>query len=268
MYVQSGTNGPVINRWEDYLAARVPSSGSNTWIATAYTLQGPCSGGSGTSCINVEPRFVWFGRQRDFTATPTPTATSTPTPAPLSVSLTVSASTVATGGTLTVTWANIPNPTPRDWLAFFTPGSAQGWLGRWLYVDCSQVAGSSGVATGSCQMTAPSAVGTYDLRLLSNDSYTVLASLTITVAVPPPSLSARASSVAAGGTLTVTWANIANPTPRDWVAFFIPGSLANWVGHWVYVDCSQAPSTPGTYDLRLLANDSYTVLASTSITVT
>lgn len=68
-YVQIGTNGPADNAWGDYLTVRVASGSANTWVGTSYTLQCPNS-----NCSNVarpvEPRFVWFGRQRDQTPTP------------------------------------------------------------------------------------------------------------------------------------------------------------------------------------------------------
>lgn len=218
-------------------------------------------------------------------------APPTPTPIPpLAPSLVSSATTVAPGGTFTTTWATIPNPRPRDWVGFFVPGSVDNWVGRWLYVDCTQV-GSSSAAAGSCPMTAPSTPGAYELRLLANDSYTVLASVSVTVTAPtatptpsvPLSCTVGTTSVARGGPVTVNWANIPNPTPRDWVSFLVQGTAQGWAGHWEYMNCTQVaessavttgscqlttPNTPGTYDLRLLANDSYTVLATLSINVT
>jgi hypothetical protein len=66
-YVQNGSNGPANNAWGDYLTVRVASGSSNTWVGTSYTLQ--CSPPS-DPCTVVEPRFIWFGRQRDLTPTP------------------------------------------------------------------------------------------------------------------------------------------------------------------------------------------------------
>ncbi|MBI4493220.1 MAG: IPT/TIG domain-containing protein [Chloroflexi bacterium] len=84
--VRTGTNGPGGNNWGDYLTVRAASGNGNTWVGTAYTLQGSCPGPY-SSCDNVEPRFVWFGRQRDDpvagpTPTPSPTPNATPTPTP------------------------------------------------------------------------------------------------------------------------------------------------------------------------------------------
>jgi len=61
-YGRAGTNGPPLSRWGDFLIVRAASGNLNSWVAGPFTLQGPCPS---TSCSNVEPRFVWFGRQRD-----------------------------------------------------------------------------------------------------------------------------------------------------------------------------------------------------------
>ncbi len=62
--VQLGTNGPPQNRWGDFLTVRSASGSGTTWLATAYTLQGTCSD-NWAPCPAVQPRFLWFGRQRD-----------------------------------------------------------------------------------------------------------------------------------------------------------------------------------------------------------
>jgi hypothetical protein len=55
----SGTSGPYKDRFGDYLATRVCYPYSNTWLASAFTLQG------GDQNSNAVPRFLWFGRERD-----------------------------------------------------------------------------------------------------------------------------------------------------------------------------------------------------------
>jgi fibronectin type III domain protein len=61
-YGRAGSNGPPLNRWGDFLIVRAASGNLNSWVAGPFTFQGPCPG---ALCPNVEPRFVWFGRQRD-----------------------------------------------------------------------------------------------------------------------------------------------------------------------------------------------------------
>lgn len=77
--VRAGTAGPVANRWGDYQTSIRASAVSNAWIGGAFTIQGSA----------VEPRFIWFGRERDMTpgvpvptATPRPSAAVAPTAAP------------------------------------------------------------------------------------------------------------------------------------------------------------------------------------------
>jgi hypothetical protein len=54
-----GTSGPPIDWWGDFLSIQPDSGRGNTWVATGFTIQW-----SGTARF-VEPRFFWFGRQRD-----------------------------------------------------------------------------------------------------------------------------------------------------------------------------------------------------------
>jgi hypothetical protein len=57
-----GTNGPPAgNDWGDYLTVRTGGDGE-TWVATAYVLQGACTGDVNfyTACPQVQPRFLWF----------------------------------------------------------------------------------------------------------------------------------------------------------------------------------------------------------------
>lgn len=70
--VRQGGGGPGSNSWGHYLGIGAASGNGATWVAGSFTMQGPCPSVSYPYqyCSNVEPRFVWFGRQRD--ASPTP----------------------------------------------------------------------------------------------------------------------------------------------------------------------------------------------------
>jgi hypothetical protein len=46
------------NRWGDYFATRVHSPYGNTWIGTGFVL-------NGANGVTRDPRYVWFGRERD-----------------------------------------------------------------------------------------------------------------------------------------------------------------------------------------------------------
>jgi IPT/TIG domain len=93
--------------------------------------------------------------------------------------ISASPSTIAAGGTLTATWSGIPSPTSLDWIALSVQGS-----GSTSYVIWQRTTGS---ASGSVPFSVPSSTvaGTYELRLFSNDTFTLLAtSGPITVTAP------------------------------------------------------------------------------------
>lgn len=110
-------------------------------------------------------------------------------------------------------------------------------------------------------------------------------STTFNITSSPVTLAATPGSVPAGDSFTVTWSQIPNPTSRDWIALYSPGSSDTSYLAWRYVNCSTSPTvpmasgscsfpiasslSPGTYEFRLLPNDTYTHIAtSNSVTVT
>jgi hypothetical protein len=127
-------------------------------------------------------------------ATPTPPRTATPGVGP---SLSVSPTTVPPGGTVTAMWGNIPSPTASDWIGLYTPGSPNTSYSAWIYVSCTQTA-TTARASGSCAFPIPASVasGMYELRLLSQNGFTALATsgpFTVTTAgapqfAPPPAV--------------------------------------------------------------------------------
>jgi hypothetical protein len=82
---------------------------------------------------------------------------------------------VASGGSVTATWSGIASPTGTDWVGVYTPASANTAYLRWAYVNCSQTSGAA-AAAGNCAISLSGlSAGTYQLRLLANDGYAVLA---------------------------------------------------------------------------------------------
>ena len=207
-------------------------------------------------------------------------ALSALTPTPV---LTVTPASVVAGGTVTATWSGIAAPTPRDWIGLYVSGTSdEAYLG-WIYVSCSQTAGAA-KAAGSCPFTIPSglAPGSYELRLYANNVYTRLATsgmFTVTGS-GGTTLGVSPTSVAAGGTVTATWSGIPAPTSTDWIGLYVSGTSDQAYLAWIYVSCSQSPSAasaagscpftlpsglaPGSYELRLYANDAYARLATSN----
>ena len=83
--------------------------------------------------------------------------------------LSVSPTSVAAGGMVTATWANIPSPTTTDWIGLYPPGASDGAYLAWRY--------TTGTASGNGPFTIPGTIpaGTYELRLFPNNSFTRLA---------------------------------------------------------------------------------------------
>jgi hypothetical protein len=114
--------------------------------------------------------------------------------------------------------------------------------------------------------------GSYELRLYTNGSYTRVAVTPITVQYA--NLSASPSTVNPGGTVTVSWSGLTNPTSVDWIGFFSPGA-ADTFSNGRYTNGAASGSmsypipgvSPGSYELRLYTNGSYTRVAVTPVTV-
>ena len=279
----SGIASPSPADWIGLFAQGAADTSYVTWMYVSCS-QTPGTARAAGSCPFVIPAAVAPGTyelrllaNNGFTRL----ATSGPlTVAPSGPQLSVSPGSVAPGGSVTATWSGIATPTAADWIGLYSPGAPNTSYLAWMYVSCSQTPGAARAA-GSCVFVIPSglASGTYELRLLANNGFTRLAtSGPFTVAPSGPQLSVSPGSVARGGTVTATWSGITSPSPTDWLGLYSPGAPDTSYLAWIYVSCSQTPgaarasgSCPfvvpaglatGTYQLRLLANDGYTRLAT------
>jgi hypothetical protein len=87
----------------------------------------------------------------------------------------VSTTSLAAGGSLTVSWSGVTSPTPNDWIGVFRPGAPNdAYLDFAWTSSCTKTAGAAR-SSGSCAFSMPSTPGTYELRLLANQSTTRLA---------------------------------------------------------------------------------------------
>jgi hypothetical protein len=91
---------------------------------------------------------------------------------PVLLTVVVSPTSVATGGTVTVVWSGIAIPTPKDWIGLWDLGTPTAPFLKWMYTNCSMVAGTAGRAAGSCVFPVGTIIPghTYQLRLHPNDS--------------------------------------------------------------------------------------------------
>jgi hypothetical protein len=208
---------------------------------------------------------------------------STPPPPspPTTTSLTASPITIARGGNVTTTWSGIATPSVKDWVGQYPTGAGDTGYIAWKYTSgCAQSPGTTASASGSCAFAMPTA-GTYQFRLFSNDTYTRLAASGTVTVFGTGTITAAPTAVAPGGTVTVSWSNIASATVRDWIGRYDVTSGDVQYADWKYnSSCSQTPGgtarssgscsftmplTSGTYEFRLFTNDSYTRLAVSSV---
>jgi hypothetical protein len=98
---------------------------------------------------------------------------------------------------------------------------------------------------------------------------------------PRPTLALTPLVIRVGGSITVAWSGIANPTPKDWIGLYKPGATNTEFIAWVYVSCSKerhharsegscslvvpAHLKPGKYEARLFANNGFIRLATSPV---
>ncbi len=205
-------------------------------------------------------------------------------------SLAVSPSTLAAPDSVTVSWSGVNAPTSHDWIGVYHPGDANNAPLAKIYDDsCTPTAGTTALASGSCMFTVPglgNIAGTYELRLFSNDSFTLLATSNLVTVNQGATVTVNPLSLHAGSPVTVSWSAVSAPTSHDWVGVYHPGDPNSTpLGRFYDDSCGPTAGTTalasgscpftvpnlsniaGTYQLRLFSNDSFTLLA-TSGTVT
>jgi hypothetical protein len=174
-------------------------------------------------------------------------------------------STVASGGTVAVTWSGLSDPSDNDWIGLYEPGAPDDAARGGFYADsCSQANTGTATPSGTCTFTMPASGGTYELRLYSSSQSGLLTS---SAAISIPTLSASASRVVFGKPVSVSWTGVSNATGSDWIGLYAPNAPAgSFISGFFTDSCSQTSSgapvaagscsfTPppdaGTYELRL-----------------
>jgi hypothetical protein len=255
---------PKVGDW----VALVPSSAADSaWVSWIYT-----SGNAADSELYLLPATLPAGtyQVRLFSNnTMTRLAVSNDVTVTASgPSLTASPVSTSAGSTMTTIWQNIAAPTALDWIGVYPTGAPDTGFASFIYTN--------GRASDRTLLTLPSplATGTYELRLFSNNSMTRLASSNSFTVGPPPSVAVNPVSVANGGALTVNWTGIVSPTAKDWVVLVPVGQQDTNSVTWHYTTGTASgsmslpiPSTvaAGSYEVHLLANDTYQRLAESNV---
>ncbi len=175
-----------------------------------------------------------------------------------------------------------------DWIGIYPEGivpSGNPASTRWYYVDGTQT-GTTGLTEGTVTFAGGlDLAGTWVAFLLLNDGYTVAAQTTFTVVEPTaPVVRTDKRSYTAGEAISVTFIN-GYGNPKDWIGLYPEGETPDGDPpslDYRYVDGTTSGttglangtvtfpsgiSTPGTYTVHFLYDDSFSSIASETFTV-
>lgn len=196
-----------------------------------------------------------------------------PPPPGADPSIALSATTAETGETVTVTLTDGPG-NQYDWMVVVEVGAPSSSWQRMTFVPAYETSMVWNVAM-------PLTPGNYEVRLLEENSYNLLAtSDTIVVGEPPPppapdpGVAVSSTTASTGQTVTATLSD-GPGNQNDWMALVAVGApTSSWV-EMTYVPAGETsmtwdvvmPNTAGEYEIRLLEDGTENVLA-TSATIT
>ncbi len=207
-----------------------------------------------------------------------------PSQATLSVNgVTPPAPVTATAGSVAaVTVAGAPGNS-TDWIGLYPAGASETAYLQWRYLNGALTPPATGTSDASLSFLMPTAPGDYEFRLYAHNSYERLASSSI-VTVPASSAHVAVNGVDAPGAVTVsagtplTVALTNGPAnPSDWVGLFAATAADSAPIAWSYLDGRTmppaeglvaavlqflAPVTPGTYEIRMFAANTFNRLAA------
>jgi hypothetical protein len=145
-----------------YVSCSKTSSTARASGSCAFPIPGSVAAGTYQLRLFAANGYTRLATSATFTVTATTTATLSVTP-----------TSVAAGSSVTASWSGIASPASTDWIGLYASGAADGSYLAWMYVSCSQTAGSA-KASGSCAFKIPATVaaGTYQLRLFAANGYT------------------------------------------------------------------------------------------------
>jgi hypothetical protein len=192
------------------------------------------------------------------------------TAAASSFSISATPTTVNTNSPITVSWtAPSGQTTPQDWVAIYLQGATNQSYNDWKY--------TGGATSGSLSLTTPATAGTYEVRYLTNNSFTDVArSNPITVtqssdATPPTvSITAPTNGATVSNTVTVS-ANASDNVGVAGVQFFLDGANlgAEDTAAPYSVSWNTTAATNGSHTLTACARDAAgNQTTSSPITVT
>jgi subtilisin family serine protease len=223
------------------LQAAIPANDLASAGTAAVTVFTPASGGGTSNVVS----FSITGPAPSIAVTP-----ASGRPGPFTVTLT--------------NWAGGAS----DWLGLAPAGAPNTTYLQWVYANYLPVSG--GARVWSVTVTAP---GSYEVRLFANSGYTRIATsppFTVTTIGPTPSIAVTPAS-GRPGPFTVTLTNWAGGA-SDWLGLAPAGAPNTTYLQWVYANhlpvsggarvWSVTVTAPGSYEVRLFANNGYTRTAT------
>ena len=191
--------------------------------------------------------------------------------------VTVSTTSALGGATVTADIVNGPGEA-ADWVGLYPVGAPNsGPLVDWIYASGSRTPPASGVTAATVMLALPTTAGNYDVRFFSSNTYALLAKSATIAVGNPPEVRVQALTPSPGSPITAMVAN-GPANALDWIGLYPANAPATGpLVDWMYLNGSRtapatgvsdvsitftAPLVPGTYNVRLFLNFTYTLLAA------
>lgn len=186
--------------------------------------------------------------------------------------LTVPAGPVAPGADIITTWTAPGSHSVNDWVGLYPVGAADSSFVDWAYI------GASGQTTGTVTTTMPLTAQDgelYELRYFLDNTYTLAGKSASIVVGQAYTLTGPSGTVSPGTDVNGDWTAPSYHSATDWIGLYAAGAPATSFLSYAYVGAPgvtsgttavsiPANTSPGTYELRYLTNNSYTVVATSA----